>query len=107
VVGVPHARDASQRPPALGRQLGRAAQIDLGRHADLAHQHRDVRGRQVLQVLGTQQPGVSGLATVLGGQPAQVARVDCPIQLDPGHEAILAAPAAGSAGRGREPSMNS
>ena len=107
MVKVQHARDAIQRRRALGRQLVRAAQVHHGRQADLAHQRRDVRRRQFLQVVTAQQPGIRGLAAVLGGQPAQVAHVDGPVQFDPRHDAILAAPAAGPAGSNREPAVNS
>jgi hypothetical protein len=45
MVDVPDSGDGVQRRRALGRQLGRAAQVDHGGQADVVHQAADVRGR--------------------------------------------------------------
>ena len=67
---------ACRRRRALGLRFGGAAQVNNGRQADVVHQEGDVGGRQLLQVVGAQQPASHRLATVLRCQPAQVTDVD-------------------------------
>src|SRR5262249_5058911 len=83
--------DPGQRARPLSRHLRGAAQVDDRGHADVVYQPPHVRRRQILQVVAAQQPTCHRALAVTGGQRAQVADVDRPVEIDPFHPSILAA----------------
>jgi hypothetical protein len=76
-------RLAGHRPRPLGRYLDAGPQVDDRPHAAVVDEAADVGLGQVLEAVRAKQAAADGAASVGGGQPAGVARVRRPAEVDP------------------------
>ncbi len=80
-MNVPYPRGVAQRAWPPVPHLRWTAQVNNGGQAHPGDQQVDVGGREVVQVVAAKQPACRDLLPVGGRQPAQIADVDCAVEL--------------------------